>query len=231
MTVEAIFPIHLTGRAVSAGASEVTAWPDTSILTAPTSPSDFLISSSSANDTEKGTGAQRVRIWCIDIEGKEITSTVELDGQTGVPVYGPFQAINRMEVLESGTGNSNVGDIYVGKGAITAGVPAEKYAMIATGDNMGNFLFYTVPEGFVLDIHRIEVAPESSSTTLKWKLMKGELKGTDKVWGTFSKTSAGEQIKIFDSPIRYYGGEILSIRTVAMSVIEDVYVNVTGILK
>ncbi len=50
--------------------------------------------------------------------------------------------------LDAGSGGQNAGVIYAGDGTVTSGVPAEKYATIAIGDNQSLMGLWTVPADY-----------------------------------------------------------------------------------
>jgi hypothetical protein len=105
------------------------------------------ISSSSANDTSAGTGARTVQLYGLDADYNEINETVTLNGQTAVNTTNEFLRINRIVVRSAGSGGQNAGVVYAGTGTVTSGVPANKYATVAAGDNQSLMALWTVPAG------------------------------------------------------------------------------------
>jgi hypothetical protein len=103
------------------------------------------VSSSSANDTSAGTGARTVTLFGLDANYAEISETVTLNGQAAVNTTKTYIRINRMVVNTAGSGGQNAGVIYAGDGTVTSGVPADKYATIAIGDNQTLMALWTVP--------------------------------------------------------------------------------------
>lgn len=103
------------------------------------------VSSSSTNDTSAGTGARTVTLSGLDANYAEISETVTLNGQTAVNTTNTYIRINRMVVNTAGSGGQNAGVIYAGTGTVTTGVPANKYATIAVGDNQSLMALWTVP--------------------------------------------------------------------------------------
>jgi hypothetical protein len=103
------------------------------------------VSSSSTNDTAAGTGARTVTLFGLDANYAEIGETVTLNGQTAVNSTKTYLRINRMVVNTAGSGGQNAGVIYAGTGTVTTGVPANKYATIAVGDNQTLMALWTVP--------------------------------------------------------------------------------------
>jgi hypothetical protein len=77
-----------------------------------------------------------------------------LNGQTEVLTTQSFLRVNRAFVITAGNGNTAAGDIYVGTGTVTAGVPATVYAVITLGENQTTMAVWTVPAKHTLYVHR-----------------------------------------------------------------------------
>jgi hypothetical protein len=105
------------------------------------------VSSSSTADTSAGTGARTVTLSGLDADYNEISETVTLNGQTAVTTTNSYLRIFRAVVRSAGSGGQNAGVIYAGTGTVTSGVPANKYATIAIGDNQTLMALWTVPAG------------------------------------------------------------------------------------
>lgn len=108
----------------------------------------MTVSSESANDTAAGTGARTVQIVGINGDGSEHTETITLNGQTGVSTTQTYTEIQSITVLTAGSGGVNAGQLYVGTGTVTAGVPATVYGHVAVGDNQSLTGHFTVPLGY-----------------------------------------------------------------------------------
>ncbi len=115
------------------------------------------ISSSSTDDTSAGTGARTVELQGLDGDYNQISETVTLNGQTAVNTTKSFLRIYRMIVKTAGTGGQNAGVIYAGTGTVTLGVPANKYATIAIGDNQTLMALWTVPAGYTAYLLQTDV--------------------------------------------------------------------------
>jgi hypothetical protein len=128
--------------------TEETVWPDGGIVPHPASATVMTVSSGSTDDVNStGTGAQSLLVEGLDADFREISEVVLLNGQTGVSTTKQYLRINRLSVASAGTGKSNAGRIYIGAGAITAGVPAVIYNLIELGYNASTTAHYTVPAG------------------------------------------------------------------------------------
>ena len=127
--------------------TEETVWAQGGLYGYLSSASVLKVSSSSTADTSAGTGARTVQLYGLDADYNEINETVTLNGQTAVNTTNSFLRINRMVIRSAGTGEKNAGVVYAGTGTVTAGVPANKYATIAVGDNQTLMALWTVPAG------------------------------------------------------------------------------------
>jgi len=125
-----------------------TVWAQGGLYSYLASASVLKVSSSSTADASAGTGARTVELFGLDTNYDEINETVTLNGQTAVNTTNEFLRINRMVVRSAGTGGANAGVIYAGTGTVTTGVPANKYATIAIGDNQTVMALWTVPRGY-----------------------------------------------------------------------------------
>ena len=127
--------------------TEVTVWPLPSMIPQPAAALQMSVSSTNANDTAEGTGARTIVVQGLDGDYDEITETVTLNGQNAVLTAASFLRINYMYVASAGSTKSAAGDIYIGTGAVTAGVPATTYNIIKFNYNDTITGCYTVPAG------------------------------------------------------------------------------------
>ena len=121
----------------------------------PSAATAMKISSSSTADVT--TGAMTVRVVGLNANWEEITQDVTLNGQTGVTIPTALIRVYRAYILTVGTGEINAGDIWIGTGDITTGVPAVKYAGIKALRGQTLMAIYTIPAG-----------PVKSATILSW---------------------------------------------------------------
>ena len=124
-------------------------WDGEGAYTFPAAATAMKISSSSTNDdgAPVGTGALTMRVYGLNAAWEEVIQDVTLNGQTGVTIPTSLIRVYRAYVLTAGTGGVNAGDIWIGTGDITTGVPAVKYAGIKTGMGQTLMAIYTVPAG------------------------------------------------------------------------------------
>lgn len=128
--------------------SEETVWPDGGLIQHPTVASVLKVSSSSTDDASAGTGARTVFIEGLDGDYDVVSETVTLNGQTAVNTTNSYLYVNQMYVVTTGSGDANAGNINIGTGVVTAGVPATLYDLIATGYNQRTTGHYCVPAGY-----------------------------------------------------------------------------------
>jgi len=158
--------IHKFGYNPSIGAADETVWSEGGLYVYPTSASTMYISSSSAADTAAGTGARTATVYGLDADFEQISVTVSLNGQTGVQLNGALNwyRVNRIVVNTAGSGGANAGVLYVGTEATpSGGVPTNKYATVAIGDNQTLMCLWTVPVGYTAYLHQKDVSASSSA--------------------------------------------------------------------
>lgn len=140
--------VHVFGYNSDVDTTEVTVWPHTGKVAHPTTSVILTVSSTNANDTAAGTGARTVVIQGLDSDYRELSETVTLNGQTGVSTVNTFRRINYAYVASAGSSSSAEGDIYIGSGVVTAGVPASVYNLIKFDYNNTVTAHFTVPAGY-----------------------------------------------------------------------------------
>ena len=130
--------------------TQVTVWPLPSLITFPVAALQMTVSSSSANDISAGTGARTIVVEGLDANYNEVSETVTMNGQTAVTMTTPMLRLNYAYVASAGSGNGAAGDIYIGTGTVTAGVPATVYDIIKFDYNTTITGSYTVPAGYTV---------------------------------------------------------------------------------
>jgi len=91
---------------------------------------------------------------------------VTLNGTTAVNTANEYRHINGFFVLTVGSTGSNEGNINIGSGTVTAGVPAVLYDIIGIGFNQRTTAHYMVPLGYTAYMERgIFTAGQSSGST------------------------------------------------------------------
>ena len=150
-----------------------TVWPGGGILAFPATALQMKVSSASANDTAAGTGARTVYIGGLDANHNTVSETVTLNGQTEVLTTNSYLHINQAYVASAGSSDSAAGNIYIGTGTVTAGVPATVYDIIALDYNSRITGSYTVPTGYTAYLTQglFSAGQASGSTSVTGRLM------------------------------------------------------------
>jgi hypothetical protein len=154
--------------------SEESVWPDGGTVPHPTVASVLKVSSSDAADVSpSGTGARTVQITGLNANYFEVSETVVLNGQTAVNTVNSYLYVNGLTVTSVGSGGENAGNINVGTGTVTAGVPAVLYDMIAIGYNNRTTGHYCIPAGYTgfLVQGLFTAGQTSGSTAITGKLL------------------------------------------------------------
>lgn len=155
--ITAHYRLHKFGFNPDIDNSLETVWAQGGLYSYLNAASVLKVSSSSTNDTSASTGARTVQLYGLDENYNEIDETVTLNGQTAVNTTNSFLRINRMIVRSAGTGGGNAGVVYAGTGTVTSGVPDNKYATIAVGDNQTLMALWTVPAGHTAYLYETHV--------------------------------------------------------------------------
>lgn len=127
--------------------SEETIWDGGGIYSYPASATTMTLSSDDANDDEGGTGAITIEVDALEAGYVPTVQTFTLNGLSGVTVTPDLLRANRLTVKSAGAGGINAGNIYLGSGTITSGVPANVFAQIASGQGQTLMAVYSVPVG------------------------------------------------------------------------------------
>lgn len=144
--------------------TEETIWDRGGLYVYPSVATIMKVSSSSANDTALGTGARTIVVSGLDTNYNETEETVTLNGQTAVNTVNSYIRVNRAYVVTAGSGGTAAGDIYVGTGTVTAGVPATVYAKITLGQNQTLMAVWTVPAGYTAYLLKGNIGSGTANT-------------------------------------------------------------------
>jgi hypothetical protein len=137
-----------------------TVWAEGGLYSYLGSATTLYVSSSATADDAGGTGATNVTVSGLDANYNEVSVTVDLDGQTGVQLgdASNWIRVNRIVVNTAGSGGANAGVIYVGDEATpSSGVPTNKYATVAIGDNQTLMALWTVPAGYTAYLEQTDI--------------------------------------------------------------------------
>lgn len=131
----------------AAGTSFETVWGEGGIYSFPESASVMTVSSDSINDTSGGTGGTSVLIEYLDENYIKNFEVVVLNGTTPVNTVASMLRINAAVTNTVGSNKTNIGNIYIGTGTVTAGKPTNVYEIILTGHGLAKTAVYTIPDG------------------------------------------------------------------------------------
>jgi len=168
--------------------SQVSVWPLPSLITFPVAALQMTVSSTSADDTSAGTGARTVVVEGLDANYNEVSETVTLNGQTPVTMTASLLRVNYAYVGTAGSGNGAAGNIYIGTGTVTAGVPATTYDVIKFDYNTTITGSFTVPAGYKAYVSQglFSAGQAGGSNQVQGRLLT---RGTDNIRRTAAVTS------------------------------------------
>lgn len=192
-------------------AAEETVWTAGGILGHPASATVMTVSSTSASDTSNGTGARTVFIKGVNGTGGYVTETVTLNGQTAVNTAKKYFSIESVTVLTVGSGGENAGNVNIGTGTVTAGVPAVIYGQIAAGENNSLMGHWTCPTGYTgyMVAGSMSSGTEGGNNYLTGRL---KLRGTDDIVRTAAIVTFADGVVSFDFsyPVKISAGECVT---------------------
>jgi hypothetical protein len=195
-----------------------TVWSQGGIYVYPSAASVMKVSSSSNNDTALGTGARTVTVSGLDANYNELSEVVTLNGQTEVLTTNSFIRVFRSFVNTAGSGDTAAGDIYVGVGVVTAGVPATVYAKIPLGANQTLMTVWTVPAGYTayIDAGTFSAAGANTNHSVKGQLCFRPFGGVMRVGAELSLANGFAQFD-FEYPISFPEKTDIESRAIALS--------------
>jgi hypothetical protein len=141
--VPGVSALFRSGNSDAITTTNTTVWPKGTLYSFLSSATTMTLYSSSNSDT-----TQSVLIEGLDSNYHVISEVVALNGQTGRATTLSYLRINTMTVLV----DSPAGNISLGTGAATSGIPANTYGYIAATMNVTSSSVYTVPAGYTLYI-------------------------------------------------------------------------------
>lgn len=182
--------------------SQVSVWPLPSLITFPSNALQMTVSSSNANDTSAGTGARTIVVQGLDADYNEVSEIVTMNGQTPVTMIASLLRINYAYVLTAGSGNGAAGDIYIGTGTVTAGVPATTYDIVKFDYNTTITGSWTVPARYTAYVSQglFSSGQAGGSNQVQGRLLT---RGTDNIRRTAAVTTINNGVAdyLFEYPI------------------------------
>jgi hypothetical protein len=153
--VDGILSWGMSGHTEDSTVTVTTLWSLNTRYVFPPVASSMTVSSSDVNDDYNDTGAWIIQVTGLDENYTKIRELVVLDGQNPVNTTNEFFRINGVTVGLNGESNYNEGAIYVGTGAVVAGVPANIYGYIVPTYSIANTGLYTVAQNETLYITKL----------------------------------------------------------------------------
>ena len=114
----------------------------------------MTLSSEDGADTSAGVGARTVCVEGLDSNYDEYKVDLTLNGQSAVSIPEDLIRVHRVRVNTAGTSGSNIGNLHVGYGAVSTGVPAVTLGYVRAGENQTLQAIYTIPNnttGYLTD--------------------------------------------------------------------------------
>ena len=225
-------PLYKFARNPDINSTEETIWEHGGNYVFPTSAAVRYVSSSDANDTNGGTGANKIRVFGLDANYALIEEEVELAGQTQVATSLSYLRIYRAYVTLAGSGGTAAGTVYVADSGASAGVPTGNvYANLGTS-NQTLLGVYTVPAGKTLYLDDINftsaITLANANVTIKFNIRDF---GSN-VFRTIviTELQSGTYIDKFEYPQPIYEKTDIEVRAVATSNNNPITVSWQGVL-
>lgn len=225
-------PLYKFARNPDINSTEETIWEHGGNYVFPTSAAVRYVSSSDANDTNGGTGANKIRVFGLDANYALIEEEVELAGQTQVATSLSYLRIYRAYVTLAGSGGTAAGTVYVADSGASAGVPTGNvYASLGTS-NQTLLGVYTVPAGKTLYLDDINftsaISLANANVTIKFNIRDF---GSN-VFRTIviTELQSGTYIDKFEYPQPIYEKTDIEVRAVATSNNNPITVSWQGVL-
>ena len=110
-----------------------------------TSSINVYVASTDTQDSAAGSGSKQVKIQGLDENYLEQEETFTLNGQTPVTGSKTFSRVHRAFITYAGSEEVNTGDVNIGYGSFSSGVPTNHLAQIPANEGQTQMAVYTVP--------------------------------------------------------------------------------------
>ena len=217
-SVAQISQVFKFGFQPSIGTTELPVWDVTAVYDYLTTAKTMTISSDAAAGTDDaaGTGARTVKITGQGDNGVEVSETLTMNSSVAVSTTRPYRRVYRMQVMTAGASATNTGNIYLGASTVTGGIPAEKYAMITTGEGQTLMALYTVPAGktaFMVNFNLTQTGGGTGLATIR--LLARPSGGAWNVKNKFTVNNNTVNTNLIDSPPPFAAGTDIEVRAKA----------------
>ena len=134
-------------------------------------PAKVKVASTDANDASGGTGTTTVLLSGYDSSNVAQSESVTMNGQTEVESSNTYKAVTGLVQIGVGSGQKNAGDLWVGVGSFTTGVPATKYLFMEVGDTLSKSAINFVSTGHTHWIIQLALTIADTGKALQIHLM------------------------------------------------------------
>lgn len=149
---------HIAGASYGIPANgPFTLWQNNTMYTWPSSAgavNSMALASGSTDDADGGIGVNKVKVFGLNNDFEPVTEVVSMNGQTPVKLTVEMAHVNHIGAYEIGTTGHNVGDVWLGSGTFTTGVPSSRYSLIIDEMNCSEVGVYTVPVSHSLLLYK-----------------------------------------------------------------------------
>ena len=140
----------------------------------------------------------------VDSAWNTVTEVVSLSADLGVSsTSNLFLRVHRVKTLYSGINNTNIGELWVGGGTVTEGVPADKYSHVASGNGQSLQAFYSLQQSAYGYISNIFISVSQGKSVVA-ELYERDNNGSGDSWNIKERISIYEDsvFRKFDPLIR-----------------------------
>ena len=133
-----------------------------------TSSINLYVASTNTQDASAGSGSKQIKIEGLDENFSEQTETFTLNGQTPVTSSKTYMRVNNAYVTYAGSEEKNVGDVNIGYGSWSSGVPSNYVAQIPANEGEIQQALFTIPankKAFVVGWNASVLTGNTSKTT------------------------------------------------------------------
>jgi len=157
------------------------------------------VSSSDVDDIAGGAGAWNITVFGLDTDWVEQQEVIQMNGQTPVSTTKQYLRINGLHGKDAGATETNEGDIHIGVGATTAGVPKTTYNIICAGEGNSLTGLYSIPvnhTGFLMTGR----CGTADNKIVDFKIRyRGTIIGENRMWKNMRHLHVDQQLVYFDA--------------------------------
>jgi hypothetical protein len=211
-----VLTIYKFGFQAAISTTERPIWDETTEVAYLSSPSTSVtVSSDDANDAVGGSGAEQITVLYLDGDWRLKVQVLGLNGTTGVTIPDSVLRVYRAYISRGDA----AGEVYVGYGALTAGVPANILAHIHQAEGQTLMCVFTVPKGYVGLFYAFTVGTGGNVSRFLTVRVRTRSNLTGESWRTRNKFLVGGgnhiTIEAHRTNRRITGGTDVEIRAMA----------------